>query len=71
MEMLCGRAPGFRDPGHHGQFGNAIYIGNFGYSWSSAVSDNNSVYLNFNATGIDSCHADSRGHGFPLRCLSE
>ncbi len=71
MEMPCGRAPGFRDPGHHGQFGNAIYIGNFGYSWSSATSGISGLDLNFNSQHLYTSYSDYRGHGFQLRCLSE
>ncbi|WP_298064898.1 DUF4906 domain-containing protein, partial [uncultured Rikenella sp.] len=42
-------APGFRDSGNNGQDGGLMHVGNSGYSWSSAVSGSNGVYLNFGA----------------------
>ncbi|WP_300681702.1 hypothetical protein, partial [uncultured Rikenella sp.] len=64
-------APGFRDPGHHGQFGNAIYVGNFGYSWSSTVSGTNGMHLDFGVRWLHPSGAHYRAYGFQLRCLSE
>ncbi|WP_304708402.1 hypothetical protein [uncultured Rikenella sp.] len=69
--MPGGLAPGFRDPGHHGQFGNAIYIGDFGYSWSSATNGIRGMDLNFSSQTLGASSSDYRAHGFQLRCLSE
>ncbi|WP_299457025.1 hypothetical protein [uncultured Rikenella sp.] len=42
-----------------------------GYSWSSAISGINSVFVYFGTQGLNPSGADSRGHGLQLRCLSE
>ncbi|WP_297832749.1 hypothetical protein [uncultured Rikenella sp.] len=46
-------------------------VGNSGYSWSSADSGSNSLFLYFNTQNFNPSNVSSRGHGFPLRCLSE
>ncbi|WP_300829330.1 hypothetical protein [uncultured Rikenella sp.] len=46
-------------------------VGNHGFSWSSTVSGTNGMYLNFFVTWLGPSSAYYRGHGLPLRCLSE
>ncbi|WP_297625535.1 hypothetical protein [uncultured Rikenella sp.] len=46
-------------------------VGGTGYSWSSAVSGTNGVFLDFRPQYLSSSYVNSRGHGFQLRCLSE
>ncbi len=48
-----------------------MYVGNYGYSWSSTASGPNGIYLYFCAAWIDSSFAYPRAYGFQLRCLSE
>ncbi|WP_294598487.1 hypothetical protein [uncultured Rikenella sp.] len=60
-------APGFL----HYYSGALYYVGNSGFCWSSAMSGAYGVYLDFHVAGFNSGSAHSRGHGFPLRCLSE
>ncbi|WP_294599775.1 hypothetical protein [uncultured Rikenella sp.] len=48
-----------------------MYVGNYGFSYSSSVSGSNGMYLNFYVTGLDPHSAYLRGHGLQLRCLSE
>ncbi|WP_294599947.1 hypothetical protein [uncultured Rikenella sp.] len=64
-------APGVRDAGNYGRLGGLMYVGRHGYSWSSAVSGTNGVFLDFNTQYLNPSYVDYRGHGFPLRCLSE
>ncbi|WP_297831698.1 hypothetical protein [uncultured Rikenella sp.] len=71
FECRAAPAPGFRDPGAHRQPGNAVYIGLYGYSWSSATSGISGVDLNFNMTILDPGLTNDRAYGFQLRCLSE
>ncbi|WP_294600769.1 hypothetical protein [uncultured Rikenella sp.] len=59
-------APGCRGSAS-GALGN---IGNNGYSWSSAVSGTNGVFLNFNTQNLNPSNVNNRGHGLQLRCLS-
>ncbi|WP_294601230.1 hypothetical protein [uncultured Rikenella sp.] len=46
-------------------------VGNYGYSWSSAVSGSNGVFLHFSTQGLNPSHVSHRGYGLQLRCLSE
>ncbi|WP_294592535.1 hypothetical protein [uncultured Rikenella sp.] len=46
-------------------------VGLDGYSWSSAVSGTNGVFLYFDAQHFNPSHVGFHGHGFQLRCLSE
>ena len=64
-------APGFRDYGRGGVEGVARYIGNNGYSWSSAISETNGVFLDFHTLGLNPGYVNGRAHGLLLRCLSE
>ena len=66
-------APGYRDFGRTGYEGVAKSIGNDGYSWScTPVTDGVTVrYLGFYTQSLNASYADSRAHGFQLRCLSE
>ncbi|WP_297626397.1 hypothetical protein [uncultured Rikenella sp.] len=66
-----GSAPGFRDAGYNGRLDTPVNVGNSGYSWSSADSGSNSLFLYFNTQNFNPSNVSSRGHGFPLRCLSE
>ncbi|WP_294599797.1 hypothetical protein [uncultured Rikenella sp.] len=60
-------APGYR----HRDTGALVNVGRYGYSWSSAVSGNNGVFLNFGTQHLSTSYSDYRAHGFQLRCLSE
>ncbi|WP_297624462.1 hypothetical protein [uncultured Rikenella sp.] len=42
-----------------------------GDSWSASVKETNGMNLNFRSTYLDPDNAGLRGHGLPLRCLSE
>ncbi len=64
-------APGFRDGGIYGRLGALTHVGYGGYSWASTVSGTNGMYLNFFVTWLGPSSAYYRGHGLPLRCLSE
>ena len=64
-------APSYRDAGNNGRLGALAYVGNGGYSWSSAVSSTGGVFLYFSTQRLNPSNVDSRGHGLPLRCLSE
>ncbi|WP_294593008.1 hypothetical protein [uncultured Rikenella sp.] len=46
-------------------------VGNYGYSWSSAVSVVYGRFLWFYSQGLDPSNSDYRGRGLQLRCLSE
>ncbi|WP_294600079.1 hypothetical protein [uncultured Rikenella sp.] len=46
-------------------------VGRYGYSWSTAVSGTNGMFLDFTAQSLNPSGAVNRGHGFQLRCLSE
>ena len=63
--------PGCRDAGNEGRLGDLMYVGSYGYSWSSTASGTNGIYLYFCAAWIDSSFAYPRAYGFQLRCLSE
>ena len=62
-------APGFRERLH----GTPDYVGNSGYSWSSAPNLNsiNGMLLGFNTADVNPGSTHNRGYGFQLRCLSE
>ncbi|WP_297831119.1 hypothetical protein [uncultured Rikenella sp.] len=62
-----GSAPGYRIH----DAGGAIGVGNYGYSWSSAVSGINGRLLWFQTQGLSPNPADGRAYGLQLRCLSE
>ncbi len=64
-------APGYRDYGRTPNEGIACGVGNYGYSWSSAVSGTYSVWLDFNTTHVNPSHKHGRAHGFQVRCLQE
>ncbi|WP_300646443.1 hypothetical protein [uncultured Rikenella sp.] len=44
---------------------------NDGFSWSSAVSRTDGVFLLFYTQYLYPSGANRRGHGYQLRCLSE
>ncbi|WP_294592131.1 hypothetical protein [uncultured Rikenella sp.] len=48
-----------------------MYVGNNGLSWSSAVSGPHGIFLSFDTQYLHSSSVNLRGHGLPLRCLSE
>jgi len=64
-------APGFRDAGNNGRLGDLTSVGRNGYSWSFAVSRESGVFLYFGAQSLNTSTSDGRGHGLPLRCLSD
>ncbi len=64
-------APGYRDAGHDGRLGGMMSVGHRGYSWSSAISGTNGVFLHFGATELYPSSTTHRAHGLQLRCLSE
>jgi len=70
-EIFGCAAPGFRDAGYYGRLGTLMSVGLDGYSWSSAVSGTNGVFLYFDAQHFNPSHVGFHGHGFQLRCLSE
>ncbi|WP_294593900.1 hypothetical protein [uncultured Rikenella sp.] len=75
--IVCGRggrfssierpAPGYRDS----HSGVQVNVGYHGFSYSSSVSGNSGVYLNFSVTDLNPSGTYYRGYGFQLRCLSE
>ena len=69
LPVVRGAAPGFRDAGNNGKNGALMNVGNNGFSWSSAVSGSNGVYLNFNATNLNPSNTNSRAFGLQVRCL--
>ncbi len=60
-------APGFRAY----QYGTLYSIGDYGYSWSSLVSEGNAYHLGFGADWLLPQGNLSRAYGFQLRCLQE
>ncbi len=60
-------APGYRNS----YSGDPVYVGNYGFSWSSATSGIYGLDLNFNSQHLYASYSDYRAHGFQLRCLSE
>ncbi|WP_299457391.1 hypothetical protein [uncultured Rikenella sp.] len=46
-------------------------VGTGSASWSVSVSDTNGINLGFGVTWLILNDANARGHGLPLRCLSE
>ncbi|WP_294594798.1 hypothetical protein [uncultured Rikenella sp.] len=64
-------APGYRDFGRAGWEGIARHVGNYGYSWSSAVSGINGRFLWFYSQVLDPSNSHHRANGLQLRCLSE
>ena len=66
-----GAAPGYRDFGRAGYEGVAGGIGNNGFCWSSATNGIRVLDLKIHSQLLSTSFSDYRGHGFPLRCLSE
>ncbi|WP_294600449.1 hypothetical protein [uncultured Rikenella sp.] len=64
-------APGFRGAGSNGRLGDLVSVCNDGFSWSSAVSRTDGVFLLFYTQYLYPSGANRRGHGYQLRCLSE
>ncbi|WP_298063403.1 hypothetical protein [uncultured Rikenella sp.] len=62
-------APGFRDAGDVGKFGDLLNVGNYSESWSSSFSAPYAYYLHFNLTVVQHSVPHGRAHGFPVRCL--
>ncbi|WP_294599792.1 hypothetical protein [uncultured Rikenella sp.] len=60
-------APGYRGAGS----GVSDGVGNYGYSWSSAVSGTYGVFLYFYTQYLSPSYAHTRAYGRQLRCLSE
>ena len=60
-------APGFRSYETGGLWGD----GSEGSLWSASTEGIYSVRLRFLTDVVQSGYARYRGHGFPLRCLSE
>ncbi|WP_294594660.1 hypothetical protein [uncultured Rikenella sp.] len=59
-------------PGHRNtSTGDLMGVGNYGYSWSSAVNNTGGVFLDFGVTWIRPSAPYNRAYGFQLRCLSE
>ena len=58
-------APGVRG---HGE-GALWYVGNDGYSWSSAITGSSAHFLNFLYNGVRPQHIAYRAYGLQLRCL--
>ena len=59
-------------PGYHDGGGGALwYVGNHGFSWSSATSGIYGLHLVFNVAQLYPSSAGYRAYGFQLRCLSE
>ncbi|WP_294598202.1 hypothetical protein [uncultured Rikenella sp.] len=46
-------------------------MGNYGYSWSSAVNGTYCVFLLFRSTELGPSYVHYRGYSYQLRCLSE
>ncbi|WP_294599130.1 hypothetical protein [uncultured Rikenella sp.] len=46
-------------------------VGYSGYSWSSAISGTNGVFLDFSTQHLNPGYVRNRGYGLQLRCLSE
>ena len=67
IRVPSGTAPGYRDTGS-GRLGN---VGGYGFNYSSAFSGTGSVFLHFSTQYFNPFSVGYRGHGFPLRCLSE
>ncbi len=64
-------APGYRGAGFAGRLGTLHGVGGEGSVWSSSSYETNSIYLRFFMTEVQPDIAYLRGHGLPLRCLSE
>ncbi|WP_294600982.1 hypothetical protein [uncultured Rikenella sp.] len=64
-------APGYRDYGCTDYEGVARLVGDYGYSWSSAASGTDGVFLSFGTQGLTPSSVLNRGLGLQLRCLSE
>ncbi|WP_300646449.1 hypothetical protein [uncultured Rikenella sp.] len=47
-----------------------MHVGDYGYSWSSAVSGTYGVFLLFGTQALLPSNVYYRGHGLQLRCLS-
>ncbi|MDE6500437.1 MAG: hypothetical protein K2K83_07020 [Rikenella sp.] len=46
-------------------------VGNFGYSWSTAVTETNVRFLSFSYSGISPENSTHRANALQLRCLQE
>ena len=64
-------APGYRGAGYNERLGVLMSNGHYGFGWSSTTSGSGGLDLHFNSQGLIPDHADYRGRGFQLRCLSE
>ncbi|MDR1526398.1 MAG: hypothetical protein LBS46_01855 [Dysgonamonadaceae bacterium] len=59
----------FPASGYRSNSGGLRDTGNYGYYWSSSVTDNTFVYyFNFNSTGVITSNA-GRGYAFSVRCV--
>jgi hypothetical protein len=67
FECRAAPAPGFRAY----QYGTLYSIGDYGYSWSSLVSEGNAYHLGFGADWLLPQGNLNRAYGFQLRCLQE
>ena len=67
FRVPSGTAPGNR----HAVSGNPVLVGNLGFNWSAATSGTSGMDLDFSSQHLRPGYSDHRGHGFPLRCLSE
>ncbi|WP_300728291.1 hypothetical protein [uncultured Rikenella sp.] len=65
--MPLGTAPGYRG----WDSGGMSYVGNLGFSWSSATSSIYGLDLNSYSQYLNASFSDYRASGFQLRCLSE
>lgn len=57
---------GFRDYSN----GSLVFVGTYGYYWSSTVSATNARNLNFNSSNAN-MNPNARANGFSVRCLKE
>ncbi len=61
------RVPGYR----LSNSGALNSVANHGFNWSSTSFEEGSLDMLFRAQGLNPGNADTRAHGFQLRCLSE
>ncbi len=64
-------APGYCGSGKEIAVGALNGVGGYGCSWSSSISSENGLHLNFHMRWFRSDNPGNRGYGFQLRCLSE
>ncbi|WP_304708013.1 hypothetical protein [uncultured Rikenella sp.] len=69
--MSIGLAPGFRDAGDYGIWGDPMLVGNHGSNWSVNAMTTSGIFLNFFALHLNSNGTTHRATGLQLRCLSE